>query len=750
MNKKFLLLLSLSLFINTIYGAVQIKNSGTKAARAAYYEVKGFTLALRKAKRKILTAEQKRPVIHIGDTARAKELKLTSDRFAPDTWQIKSVGSEIFINGSGRGLFYATAIFLERFLNVRYFSSFETFIPLDKDIIIPPIDISGKPHFEYRHVFRRNRGRDSGRFAVRRRLNNEDTGRIADKFGGALAFGPPRFVHTMWSYIPHHPYFAKHPDYFALVKGERRPGREGQLCLTHPDLPEIFYRTLLKYIASGEASAKKYNSAMPVFYDISINDNNNRCECPRCKEAEKKFGCSGILLNFLNRIAAKLAKSHPHLKLTTLAYLFNEAPPKGDIRAADNVIVRLCPRINMGSSFMSPENAAFRDTVKQWSKRCKNLFIWDYSVTYIAECIGLPFPSELYYGERFRFYADNGVRGIMFEHPFEPEADLFELKFFMECRLMENPYADAGKLMKDFCRDYYGAAADDILASRKVLAAAYNNSKANIKYMSPIKDFSYIDAASLSKCHALYDRAEKAVAADPEKFSRVRRARRGLDRLTLRYAMPPIQSSENKKFQRPAETADALKRLQQSWKKHLERYPDKDKLQLTADFEMQCFEAASKCRPDLPEKFAGRKFYDYLPFRFQNHAPGAVKLVADPQSQCGYAMEIDVAKDKLYSFPFDFGFRDRYAKKTHPVRLDKPPVKRGYQWYKIGTFTMPGLADIFFSRAWSVKLHLSGMPASQKFEMYASFCFAGQSFYPADKGIKDVIRINRVVLIPVK
>lgn len=120
----------------------------------------------------------------------------------------------------GTGSFLCHSPFSGRLLQCFLIFAYEEDIfSAGKTITLKDCDISGRPFFEYRHIYRNNLGRDSGRFAVRRRLNNEDTGRIAAKFGGAMCFGPPRFVHTMWAYISEKEFAKSRPDFLHLPTG---------------------------------------------------------------------------------------------------------------------------------------------------------------------------------------------------------------------------------------------------------------------------------------------------------------------------------------------------------------------------------------------------------------------------------------------------------------------------------------------------------------------------------------------------
>ena len=739
---KFILLMLLTLPLWCCAAPCTINSGKSPAETGAAEILKEFLGKLTSGSMEVSVGKENQVTFQI-----ALDPTLSKDK---ECWKISTSGNVITLSGSNaRSVYYAVSHFLEDFCGVFFVTPFEQIVPAKKQLTLPEINAQGSPYFFYRHIYRgSSRKDDKGKFAVMRRLNNDDTGRIYPQFGGVVGFGPPRFVHTMWSYVPQEKFFAAHPEYYALVNGKRRPGRESQLCFSNPDLPSVIYDQLVRYIEQGDRSCAGRKTARLLFYDISINDNGNFCRCEKCLELIRKHGHSGAMLYMLNPVAEKLGKSHPEIMITTLAYSFTSDVPK-DILPAENIIIRLCPRINQAASIHAPENREFVKQVKGWSKVCKNLFIWDYAETYIKGGSGMPFASELYYADRYRFYADNGVKGIMWEHPFEPEADMYELKFYLETKLLEDPYADVAALTAKFMDAYYGKAAKDILEARKILDSSRKRSNAYIRFMSTPDEFQFSTAAELRAMQACFDRAEKAVAGDELLFARVRRARRGIDRICVFRALPPALRKAESSASYDRELAQqSMARLQQSWIKYLERYPQKEEYIAAARHEMAQYEMVLKGTGKAPARFAGMEIYDWPAARFQNHDLKAIKIVADPESEAGYAAKITVAANpKMYDPPFVMGFRDRGANVTYPVKLTAFPQKPGYHWYKLGTFTLPATADVFLSRSWCIKLHLAKIPERRPLEFWVSLKFTGPAFRKGDKG-ENAIYADRIIAIP--
>ena len=120
-------------------------------------------------------------------------------------------------------------------------------------------------------------------------------------------------------------------------------------------------------------------------FSLSQNDNQAFCECPNCKAIEERYGGhSGLIIWFVNQVADEAQLLFPQKYIGTFAYQYTRKPPVG-ICPKDNVVVRLC---SIECCFAHPitaecpQNKAFVDDMKAWSKIAPHLFIWDYIVDY--------------------------------------------------------------------------------------------------------------------------------------------------------------------------------------------------------------------------------------------------------------------------------------------------------------------------------------------------------------------------------
>ena len=472
-------------------------------------------------------------VFHVGDTAFAAGKGMSSADFKNEEWAIKSFGRDVVLNGGGtRGCLYAVYHFLEDFCDVRWWMDGDEDVPHARPLALPALDSRGKPHFFYRDVYRSKN--DDFRTAVRNRLNGNGDSHISPAFGGGEVFGPPYHCHTWRMHIPWSKYGKDHPEWFALVDGKRTGSKKTQLCLSCPDLPAVMAARIEEQIAKGEEQARAQGLPPPRLYDMSMNDGHGFCECVPCKASQEKYGVSGDQLIFENKVAALLAKKHPDLLFSVFAYYEGEAVPKNGVRAADKIVVKLCnTRQNMAAGIFEPDNKFMHDHVQAWRSYAKNLFIWEYAITFREETAGFPFASEFYLGEKLRYYADNGVMGLLVEHERPEKNDFYELKYHILARFLENPHLDAKVVTEDFMRRYYGAAAPYLMESRKYLDGIRRERSGFVTWFPNAFEFTFVDSDDCSKMAAMWDKAEEAVKDDAKRLARVRRARRGFDAMRV-------------------------------------------------------------------------------------------------------------------------------------------------------------------------------------------------------------------------
>ncbi len=690
---------------------------------------------------------------HVGDTELAKQHKLLSDTLPDEEWHIKSVGSNVILNGGGtRGALYATYHFLEDYCGIHWWSVVEEYVPPASSLTLDAINASGKPFFIYRDMYVHEAGPNHAQLRARVRLNGSDGIMQKREFGGSFRFGLPGQCHTFNRYFPAREYLKTHPEYFSLVNGKRIGGEyEGQLCITNKEMRQELLKKLMDNIAKSHEQAKAAGLPPPPIYDISMNDNRKNCQCENCLAEEEKFNASGLYLMFINELAAEVKKHYPDVFLSTLAYHYTEQPPKGGVKAADNVIVRLCDtQTNPAASILEPCNKIFLDFLSEWKKHAKHLFIWDYAILFQNNMTGLPFASEFHYGDLFRTYLENNVSGVFWEHEHPHMGDMYELKFFLEAKLMENPFLDSNELINTFMNCYYGPAGNYIKQYRLKIDALRKERNGTLKGGALIASFNFINDDDLLELENLFDKAEASVKEDTRLFNRVRHARCGLDRLVcLRmergafYHGPLL--NKDPRFDVKAIAA----RLEESWPDWARQFPDGEKLAAQVSSIIAPYDSTRGMLPP-PDEFKDRNYYDFYADGFINQSK-LNKLVEDPSSPVGKAFEFQSDTSYHYKLPFSCGYYDEINKITLTRGTYDKPIKKGYAWYSCGKVRIPKKGYIFVTRAWTIWQRTGSISCllGNEYEVFVSAKFTGPLYWPDEKG-ESHIYVDRIILVEPK
>lgn len=519
----------------------------------------------------------KKAVFHVGNTDAAKKNGFAPGKMQEEEWTVCALpdGNVILCGGGIRGTFYSVCIFLERQLGIRWFTPAEEFIPRAKHLDLTGLKISGRPFFRIRNIYRRPKPVfDHGHFAARNRLNQEgEWPLISSKYGSGVIFGSPTHCHSIESgYLPRKKYFHSHPEYYALIDGKRNPNMfTGQICLSNPVLPELLAVKLKSFILADEARASKKGQTPPQIYDISLNDSRSFCQCPECAEKVARYGASGTLLLVLNRVAAELKKFRPEYRLQTLGYFATTDPPRGGVRPLDNIMIRTCnTETFLHETLLSPVNRKFRAQVTSWAAHASMLFPWEYGITY-GSAGALPYPSEFTLSDNLRFYAASRSAGIFFEHENPEINDMYDLKVYMEARLMENPWLDGDELMLDFCSKYYGKASSHVLEYRRELRRTAFANHAKVRYFFPsAEDFRYIDWEAMKRLQGILACGAEKVKRNPVMRHRLNRACGSLDlalvtSLSWYYRVQAAECGESRLFEQMHDSS--RRRLFRTWDK---------------------------------------------------------------------------------------------------------------------------------------------------------------------------------------
>lgn len=147
--------------------------------------------------------------------------------------------------------------------------------------------------------------------------------RVDEVFGG----------HTWQRAVPPDTYFESHPEYFALINGQRlNPGdHNAQYCLSNPEVQELIYRDLAAWLDRGYGSV-----------DLGQPDGFRACQCDACAKLYETGDDWGEKIWIFNRrIAERLYQSHPGGQVTMMSYILTAAPPKSFTKFPPNTCIML-------------------------------------------------------------------------------------------------------------------------------------------------------------------------------------------------------------------------------------------------------------------------------------------------------------------------------------------------------------------------------------------------------------------------
>ena len=644
-------------------------------------------------------------LFHVGDTPFARTLPDCT--YQDEEWRIKSKGRHVALVGGGtRGTLYAVYHFLEDLCGVRWWMDGDEDVPAPRPLRFAALDRRGRPFFACRNIFRWRTS--DPRTAVRNRLNDNGDSPIPLSLGGSFTYGPPHVAHTWERYFPFKKFGKEHPEWYSLWEGERfGDNGKGQLCLTCPGLPDVLAGFIEESIAKGEAHAAEKGLSKPRIYDISQNDSTMRfCKCPSCLAERAKYGHAGLMLKFVNASVEKAVKAHPELLFSTLAYQLTEPVPKNGVVAADNVIVRLCnTRQNMAAGIREPDNKFMHDQVIAWKGYTRHLYIWEYGITYGDMGKGLPFANEFYIPEKYRFYADNSVKGFLLEHEHFETSDMYELKFYLERKMLEDPYQKTDGLIEDFMARYYGAAGGKILEARKLLDRRRREKKAFIRWFPSMGEYGFFSDGDLAEVKRLFNEAAEAVKGDGKREERVARAYLGFGRLAdfrSRFGTkhPPEKGvSEKPFFDFPLDD-------------HIVKPNPRRRIDLVKDTE-------------IGDPLAGGNLVARIKMNDK-----------DMDGRCG--------------LPFEIGTWDTVADKSILRKKWDRPLGEGYHWYNAGRVKLPAggfCTYVSCKNKWSVKVNacLPEMNGNE-FEVKALVKFTGPKFFPGSQAPNEV-RVARLAYV---
>jgi len=435
--------------------------------------------------------------------------------------------------GRPRGTLYGVYEFFERYAGVKFLTFDHTYVPPDAARAKLPYEThSCIPPFSFRWSYYGETSENPA-FAARLRTNTVTNDA---KFGGIT--GQSLIGHSLYAQCPVSKYGKTHPEYFALVDGQRKLEMGGggpELCVTHPDVAEIVAEAV---ITDLDKNPNRPNIA------VSQNDNDAYCRCPRCEEVNQREGTPmGSHMAFVNAVAERVEKKYPKVKIGTLAYWYTRKCPK-TVKPRANVQIQLCSieccTLHAIDDPNCKKNQEFCRDMRDWKAVCNDIWVWNYNTNF--DYYDLPHPNLRSIGRNVQFFLNNNAKGVFMQASGNGHSgEMCDLRNYVMSRCLWKPGQDSWALTEEFCRLHYGKAAAPIILYLQMI---HDNAEASGCHPGCFpKPAEAGLTPEISKKAMYYFKEAMGLADDDTVRSRVEKASIAAYRATLEVAVP-LQYSE--------------------------------------------------------------------------------------------------------------------------------------------------------------------------------------------------------------
>ena len=368
------------------------------------------------------------------------------------------------VTGEGRrGVLYAVYRLLEHF-GCGFWAPRNETVPKKGDLVVAAnFRMVDAPVMEYRQPFGES-AIYNPEWCVKIGVNGDMWAKpLGEKLGGHVQMDMAQSMAELKGYGRDAKNFTEHPEWFAL-RGGKRTNR--QLCAQNEGCrAEILRRAREMMKEDPERD----------FISISLDDNDQVCQCEKCAKLVAEEGAIALALEPANFVARELAAEYPKLRILVLAYWITEKPPKKKMKVEKNVgiVFARLDRNYVGGLSASPTAYA---NLKRWGKIAGGrVWVWDYDARFHAFPTSLPNIMMLMSG--FRDLRDGGARGVFSQLPQGAFGDFVDLRCWLFGKGTWNPDQDGGKLVAQWVEGACGAGAGKVKAWLALLEKARAASK---------------------------------------------------------------------------------------------------------------------------------------------------------------------------------------------------------------------------------------------------------------------------------
>lgn len=294
----------------------------------------------------------------------------------------------------------------------------------------------------------------------------------------------------------------EHPEFFALVNGQRQIQPGGYICYTAPGIAEAIAAGLCRVMDAAAARGEKLEHI-----SVRTRDGWTVCSCAECMkpiplpdgrllkpkgdtaQSDPLFFSTRMTL-MMNKVAAEFAKAHPDTSIGVLAYLYMSVPPA--VKHAANLIPSFCAydtcslrfpildgkdnHIIYGDSGGRAWEERFREYLNRNAGENRKLSQFAYYY-----CNGFAAVADSAGADWSAMVKSGGVHGILMDGFTEGKGDEFSmwdyqaLERWIMARLMWEPTLDPQALREYYIQRAYGKAAPEMLEFYNTIRKAWKD-----------------------------------------------------------------------------------------------------------------------------------------------------------------------------------------------------------------------------------------------------------------------------------
>ena len=421
----------------------------------------------------------KKPVIVLASRPLQQAGGVLGDPREEDHYRLKVDAKKLLIEGaSPRAVLFGVYDLLER-LGCGWCVPGDEVVPRHETLEMAPLQVDTRPAFQYRMLLdfpmlsvaqtlgicdwiaknRMNWVRECANAHGEPKAWYERRERVAPelrKRGLRLIVGG----HTMHTWVPE-TNFASHPDWFAYDAGQRKAPT---LCVANGEMTAELIKNMQRFLdRCPEVDV----------IDLWHTDGTVFCHCAKCTrgvlaEGGKETAPADAVhsayvisyIEFVNRVAAAIARSHPKVMLGPLIYSQTDrAMPDGCPALADNVLLGLAhffrdsyrPLIGEPKSAI---NLRFLGNDLTWMAKSKHSYIYEYYNGWIAPYI---YPGAQVIVRDLQILQQLQIQGVSSDmYGYSP------INMYVAARALWSPGIAWETAVRDFCIRYYGDVGEEM------------------------------------------------------------------------------------------------------------------------------------------------------------------------------------------------------------------------------------------------------------------------------------------------